>query len=230
MTIIICISLIIILCIVIIWYSIFSIRVLVGIPTIDRDYDKILDLLKSKFFTNYDMLIICRITDITIIQICKLFNIKFQTVEPYEIEGSHNINKICEKRNLLVEYAKNNSYDKILMIDSDIRISSLQLYSLIFYSNFYDVVTIPYKIKWAKTQIVGKNNQIIIPTKFILPIPLKCDYVPAGCTIINVNNACQFKVSEKNSITSEEIGFCENCKDNKLRICYLTSESTHLMS
>ena len=87
MTIIICISLIIILCIVIIWYSIFSIRVLVGIPTIDRDYDKILDLLKSKFFTNYDMLIICRITDITIIQICKLFNIKFQTVEPYEIEG-----------------------------------------------------------------------------------------------------------------------------------------------
>ena len=84
----------------------FNYKVLTGIVCIDRDSDlsqKIYDALKENNVK--DIMIVTRETDKNIINFWKN-KAMIVTIPHYEIDGRHNMDKIAEKRQLVINYEK----------------------------------------------------------------------------------------------------------------------------
>ena len=139
---------------------------------------------------------------------------KYLEVDDYEIsQGTrHNITGIANKRNKALEYARNNNYDKLIFIDSDIQVEWYTLLCLLIGTAIADISCVAYPIRWASMlPVLGFDNPPSIQpiTYGILPFQT-CAVAGMGCTCINLHSE---KIPEKFvhgvmlGVQGEDIGF-----------------------
>jgi hypothetical protein len=140
-------------------------KIMVGIVTIDRDINYAQILLNSIIQNGIDMkdIYVCtRETDTKIIEFWKPI-VNVITINHYDILNRHNMNKIANKRQILLDIANDKKYDYIWFIDSDIIPTKNILNKLLKIKS--NVAIAPYPIKWMvdKSAVVGiKNEKIFI--------------------------------------------------------------------
>lgn len=193
-------------------------KILVGIVTTDdrKDYiDQVYNGIENlkDYFKTVEIMVICRETDHISQKEWKNKNANVLTIPYYEMfkeneSDRHNMTKIAEKRNLVLQNAKD--YDGVLFVDSDIIIDQQNAKELKEITNFADIVVGVYQTPWSSPFCpVGKFN---------IPFPhelLKLfDYYPSiqcggmGCTLISRKFIdIVFGVSSFGGVTGEDIDF-----------------------
>lgn len=214
-------------------------KVLTAVVTIDRDVDmaqQLYDAIRAN--TLGEILIVTRENDI---ETREWWQDK-ATVEVfpnYEIKGRHNIPKIAEKRALAIDYAKNQGYDAIWFIDSDVIPIEGVLKELS--ATDKDVCVAQPKVKWAESVVVGIADSEPPFVKMhkigLLDLSEKrrpCIVAGMACTLIKSSAFDQkmeyYKMGKDDFIVEgEDIGFFMNCYRNGLKCEYLTRwEPPHL--
>ena len=100
------------------------IKILIGIPCIDRDHKylsnlfKIINNNKNNIYI-LDIIIATRKCDKNTIDFAKK-ECKLIKCNNYSIKGRHNVKNIAIKRNKILKYASNNNYNYVLFLDADI--------------------------------------------------------------------------------------------------------------
>ena len=210
-------------------------KILISILSIDRDanfIEKIYDPIKSHLSKqNIDLLIICREIDKQCQEkwkkICNKCIIK--TIKNYSILGRYNMDKICEKRNIAKNHAKENNYDYLWFIDSDVIVNENSLEVMIKGCEQYnaDVCTIPGFIKnWNHVAIgVFENNSYQIRTASQdtkQGIKYKEGGGWMGCTLIkNTVFHIPFIIVNYNNVIAEDRGFMISVHQNNFLCLYV---------
>jgi hypothetical protein len=181
-------------------------KILVAICCIDERVAELHNcvghLEKTDIVATKDIIGIFRKKDL----LCKKFmnlntnntNNQYLEVDDYEIsQGTrHNITGIADKRNKALEYARNNNYDKLIFIDSDIEVEWYTLLCLLFGTAIADISCVAYPFRWASMiPILGFDNPPSIQpvTYGILPFQT-CAFAGMGCTCIDLRSE---KIPEK---------------------------------
>ncbi len=215
----------------------FDYKVLTGIVCIDRDSDLSQNLYDALLENNVsDVMVVTRETDTNIIDFWKgkAFVV---TVPHYEINERHNIDKIAEKRQMIIDYAKKR-YDAVWFIDSDVIPTKGILNELVKTNK--DVCVAPYRVKWAGVPCIGiSSNEYPYVKLHKINADDRKEYRKPfiiggfGCTLIK-KSTFDVKVENKeisNSnlrIEGEDIGFFINCYNSALKCEYLpNNEQPH---
>jgi hypothetical protein len=227
----------------VIWLSLYffyrtnQLNVLTGLVCIDRDSDLSQNLYAALVANNSkDIIVVTRETDKKIINFWKNKS-KLITVPHYEINGRHNIDKIAEKRQLIVDYAKK-KYDAIWFVDSDVIPTKGVLNDLVKTNK--DVCLAPYKVKWFGAPCIGiSSNDYPYVQLHEIDDEDKKEYrkplIIGGfaCTLIK-NTTFDIKIETKEisdssfSVRGEDVGFFINCYNAGLKCEYLpNSEQPH---
>jgi hypothetical protein len=147
-------------------------------------------------------------------------------VDDYELSTTtrHNLTGIINKRNSALDYARNNKYDKLIFIDSDIEVNHFTLLYLLLGTIFADISCVAYPIRWANMlPIIGFDNPLSIQIVNYGLIPFqKCYIAGMGCTCIDIKSKkipekfIYGKIVGKDSYTvfGEDIGFFIEAKKN----------------
>lgn len=219
-------------------------KILISIVTIDRDAYAIPLVYESikKDLEKCDLFIVCRKTDIECIRIWKELHptVVVETVPYYEIRKRHNVENICKKRNLALQYAKNCDYDYLFFIDSDIIINTNTLELLLQGCEEYkaDVCSVPYQVKWLGYTATGVLKNGRFDYMKILKDSNNILYLKGGggtgCTLIKSTvfhipfSIAKIKIRSL-WITGEDIGFFINIVKNNFLPLYITNhEIRHL--
>ena len=156
--------------------------------------------------------------------------IDFISVDDYELSTTtrHNLSGITNKRNAALNYARKNNYDRLIFIDSDIKINWLTIPCLLLGSIFAEISCVVYPTRWANMlPVIGFENPLRMETINYGIIPFKtCYMIPMGCTCINIKSP---KIPETFTIAEipgpdglnvfgEDVGFCLTAKNNNARI------------
>ena len=198
-------------------------KLLISIICIDRDIFNIPYL--SEVTKNYDLLIICRITDI-ISDMFKLFRkVNVIKVPNYIIKGRHNMEMICHKRNTALMYAKVNKYDKLLFIDSDLRPKEQDISDVLILSEKYPIISLLYPIKWTESRFAVAYKDSLFMDSRQLPIEgvykniniCKIDGSGVGFCLISVFDI-PFEVKNVGGIIGEDIGFFWNLRNKGVMV------------
>lgn len=244
---------ILIICLVLyLWYSDFYIlynilpyksvnnkeikNVLIGIPTIDRDINKAVNmyetLLKSIEKTNnyhIDIVVITRESDIHSIDFWKN-KCRIITVPHYEITGRHNLKKLTDIFNTLAEHSK--IYDALIIIESDVYVKDDTISSLLYYLKYNHITFCYGNIPWNNDE-----PYVIIPT-FLQPMPINPkkknkQYIHTigswtGCVAIRseVFTSCNFKVDTFNGINGQDVGFYKEAFKQRYKV-FMLDEVNH---
>jgi len=206
--IIIIIGLIIILC-----CYIYSQKILVAICCIDereKELSNCVKHLKKSNILKKDILGLFRKKDI----LCKKIVDNYLEVNDYELSNNtrHNLSGLANKRNKALEYARNNNYDKLIFIDSDIEVKWHTILYLLLGTMIADISCVAYPIRWASMKpVLGFDNPPSIqPISYgILPFQ-KCSVAGMGCTCIDIKSSKipdKFIQGEMLGISGEDIGF-----------------------
>jgi len=215
----------------------FNYKVLTGIVCIDRDSDlsqKIYDALKENNVK--DIIIVTRETDKNIINFWKNKAVVV-TIPHYEIDGRHNMDKIAEKRQLVINYAKK-KYDAIWFVDSDVIPTKGILDELIKTNK--DICLAPCRVKWFGSPCIGiSSNEYPYVKLHKIDDADKKEYrkpfIIGGfaCTLIK-KSTFDIKVESKEisdskiTVKGEDIGFFINCYNAGLKCEYLpNNEQPH---
>ncbi|MBA2369130.1 MAG: glycosyltransferase family 2 protein [Candidatus Protochlamydia sp.] len=175
-------------------------KVLIGTPIIDRDvakfslYFKAIEELLANTQHLIDILFVNRLSDKETTHFIKekqkkYANIIHQQIPHYDIDIRHNMEKICEKRQMIMNYAKEHQYDYLFFVDGDIYVTPDTLKKLM--ALHVDLAFVPYRQFWqfwSKVPIVVYvENQ-----KFVVSTPEQKDMYPTkkmaggfGCILIN---------------------------------------------
>jgi len=219
------------------FYYKFNYKILTGIVCIDRDSDlsqKMYDALTENNVN--DIMIVTRETDKNSINFWKN-KARIVIVPHYEITGRHNIDKIAEKRQLIINYAKK-KYDAVWFIDSDIIPTKGILDKLI--KTKKDVCFAPYRVKWYGSSCIGiSSNEYPYVKLHKIDDEDKKEYRKPfiiggfGCTLIK-KSTFDIKIENKElfntkmGVEGEDIGFFINCYNAGLKCEYLpNSEQPH---
>lgn len=195
-------------------------KILIGILCIDRDHMNISKLYnslpKQHCDSNIDILVVTRKCDKrTIKKFNKYDDVKIIQVSNYKIIGRHNIDAIIKKRGIILKYATDNNYDKLLFVDSDIVLYENILIDMEKLSNESTIVCGIYPIKWANKKAIAlctdgklKTFDQITPTDNLLIGGFGCCLIPKQA--FNIKLEC--KIFELNSITlyGEDFGWFLN--------------------
>ena len=200
-------------------------KILVSIITIDRDayaIEKVHHAIKHLFDReNIYFLVVCRDSDIECQQKWRNLvpKIKLITVPHYNIVKRHNMQNVCNKRNIALNYAKENNFDYLFFIDSDIIVQKDTLEILLTGCEKYhaDVCSIPYAVKWLGYIVTGVQNG-----HYYNYITIDCDESQEvtyekgggcmGCTLIKSTvfhipfNVQSLRIKGR-IVTGEDIGF-----------------------
>ncbi len=209
-----------------------SFKILVSICCIDERSDELEECIKliKNDILKKDIIGIIRKKDLK----CKKIFDNFIEVDNYEthLYSRHNMKGLVNKRNTALDYAKKNGYDKLIFIDSDIRLSTYTLSYLIFNSLFADISCIPYGIRWSGMEpVLGYDNppRIELRKTGIKPF-YSCTVAGMGCTCITLkpnNNIPYFEYGSILDIEGEDIGFFLKAKENKIKV---VASSWHTVS
>jgi hypothetical protein len=207
-------------------------KVLTGIVCIDRDFDLSQKLYDALIENNVkDIMIVTRESDENTIQFWKN-KAKTVTVPHYEINGRHNMDKISEKRQIIVNYAKQR-YDAVWFVDSDVIPRKGILDELIKTNK--DVCLAPCRVKWVGCPCIGISSNTFPYVKIhkIDDLDKKEDRKPFiiggfACTLIK-KSTFDIKIEDKGithngfTVSGEDIGFFINCYNAGLTCEYLTN-------
>lgn len=219
-------------------------KLLISIVTIDRDAYAIPLVYESirKELEKFDFLIVCRKTDTNCIKIWKDLcpAVIIKTVPYYEIKKRHNVENICKKRNICLDYAKNNGYDYLLFIDSDIIINENTLELLLQGCEKYnaDVCSVPYHVKWLGYTSIGVQKNDKFDFIKVLKDSDNIIYLKGGggtgCTLIKSTvfhipfSIAKIKIRSV-FVVGEDIGFFINLVKNNFLLLYIKNhEIRHL--
>jgi hypothetical protein len=227
-----------IFCVAVFFYKFnYNYKVLTGILYIDRDSDlsqKMYDALNENNVK--DIMIVTRETDKKTIDFWKN-KAMLVTVPHYEINGRHNMDKIAEKRQLIIDYAKK-KYDAIWFVDSDVIPTKGILNELIKTNK--DICLAPYRVKWFGSPCIGisSNEYPYVKLHKIDEEDKKENRKPFiiggfACTLIK-KSTFDIKVETKEITNSEiyvkgeDVGFFINCNNAGLKCEYLpNNEQPH---
>lgn len=212
----------------------YSINILTAIVCIDRDADLAHQLCSALVKCGSgDIMIVTRDSDVKTINFWKNKAI-VRTVPHYEIKNRHNCEKIAEERSMVVDYARK-KYDAIWFVDSDVIPIPGTLKELS--KTTKDVCVAPYRVKWSGYPCVGiKSDQPpYIKIHNITPNDQLIERRPCliagfGCTYIR-KSTFNIKIESKNlgEGHGEDLGFFVNCMNAGLKCEYLTRwEQPHL--
>lgn len=221
----------------------------IGIPMISRDLkflpavlgtiEKALEHAKIKEKTrihivvkNSERFILERV-----VSMATKLNFIFTVGQDYDNSGQrHNIVKIAEKRNFIVQRAKNNSRDGVLFIDSDILVNGDTITRLITACTDHgaDVCAAAYHPTWAASAMIAVGTQENPVLKSVYELDSKQHCVPmlasgAGCTLLK-KSAFHIKFEDmkdkKTEVHGEDIGFMANA--NKAGLCMRVLTAYHV--
>jgi len=227
-----------IFCVAVFFYKFnYNYKVLTGILYIDRDSDlsqKMYDALNENNVK--DIMIVTRETDKKTIDFWKN-KAMLVTVPHYEINGRHNMDKIAEKRQLIIDYAKK-KYDAIWFVDSDV-IPTKGILNELMKTN-KDICLAPYRVKWFGSPCIGisSNEYPYVKLHKIDEEDKKENRKPFiiggfACTLIK-KSTFDIKVETKEITNSEiyvkgeDVGFFINCNNAGLKCEYLpNNEQPH---
>jgi hypothetical protein len=139
---------------------------------------------------------------------------KYIEVSDYGIStgARHNIHGIADKRTKALEYARNNDYDKLIFIDSDIQVEWYTILCLLFGTMVADVSCVAYPMRWASMlPVAGFDTlpHIQIIRRGIVPFQT-CAVAGMGCNCIDLRSNKipeKFTYGEIMGITGEDVGF-----------------------
>jgi GT2 family glycosyltransferase len=183
-----------------------------------------------------DIMIVTRETDKKTIDFWKN-KAMLVTVPHYEINGRHNMDKIAEKRQLIIDYAKK-KYDAIWFVDSDV-IPTKGILNELMKTN-KDICLAPYRVKWFGSPCIGisSNEYPYVKLHKIDEEDKKENRKPFiiggfACTLIK-KSTFDIKVETKEITNSEiyvkgeDVGFFINCNNAGLKCEYLpNNEQPH---
>ena len=208
-------------------------RVLVIVVCTDRDVDlapKLYEAIKTNTATS-PIVIVTREGD-TQTRVFWRDKALVITIPDYEILKRHNIPKIAEKRTIALKYAKENGFDAVWFVDSDI-IPTKGVLSQLSITN-KDVCLAPYRVPWSGEACVGiaDSQPPFVKIHFIdledLSIKRRpCIVGGLGCTLVKSSAFEQvieyYRLNREGFyVEGEDIGFFMNCYKSGLTCEYLT--------
>lgn len=201
-------------------------KILVAICCIDErvvELQNCINCLTTKDILKKDIIGLFRKKDIK----CKeTMKHNYLEVDDYELSTTtrHNLTGIINKRNAALDYARNNRYDKLIFIDSDIEVNCLTILHLLFGNIFADISCVAYPVRWANMlPIIGFDNPISsqIISYGLFPFQ-KCYIAGMGCTCIDIKSKkipdkfIYGKITKDDNfiVFGEDIGFFIEAKKN----------------
>lgn len=212
-------------------------KYLVGICTIDRDWQKLPYLYSctenQKPKVDFDYIIVTRKQDVKIQEECKKFkNCTVVLINNYTIKKHHNLEKLVEKRTIILNYAKEKKYDLLWCLDSDI-LPYEDTFSLLREKEG-DAIGASYKVRWSGLDNLGIMGKFGIKkitlndlkeTDEIFIIGFGCLLLKPSCFETKIE--IQELMNNGSLYFGEDIGFCLNLKKNKLKINVLSHPVRH---
>lgn len=208
-------------------------NIIVGILGIDRDIHnlkKLIDLIK------YDIVLITREMDLKVINFIKEFRkIKLIVVPNYEIKERHNVENIAMKRQIIINYSRDNNYDYLLFCDSDMLLPDNCIEDMIEISknNNNSIVCGIYPVVWGNGKAIIFTNKGLKEYKDINEKD-KIIIGGFGCTLINSRffnipiKISSIKLNDNTFLTGEDFGwYIELYNRNIVVKPYLKSIITH---
>ena len=207
-------------------------RVLTAVLCIDRDADLAPKLYEAiRFNTTGPILIVTRERDKETRDFWQNKAI-LELVPDYEIQKRHNFIKIAEKRSLALKYAKENGFDAVWFVDSDVIPTEGVLKQLC--NTNKDVCVAQPRVRWAGKAVVGIEDSeppfIKMHEIGLLDLSVErrpCIIAGFACTLVKSSAFDQkieyFKLSKGDFyVEGEDIGFFMNCYKSGLKCEYLT--------
>ena len=201
-------------------------KVLTAIVTIDRDIDLApslyIALLNNKV---KDILVVTRDSDTETVNYWQNKATVF-IINHYEINARHNMEALAKERQMVMDYAKQNNYDYIWFVDSDVIPIKGTLRELL--KTKKDICISPYRTKWTGYPAVGIYSGGIKLHK-VIPTNKKrqsCIIGGFGCTLLykttfNIKIEYLKLETEQGWVEGEDIGFFMACYNNGLSCEYL---------
>jgi len=218
-------------------------RIMIGLPCIDRDshilyllYDKLYESLENaiKYYDiEFILAPIMRESDLKCINFWKSKNADITLMPSYEIKGRHNWDNLVITFNKILEKARTEKFDRLILIESDIIINKETIKLLIDNIKEAHLIVAYYNIKWCNYPIILTHE--LIP-KLENAKKYKENKIIAGhgvgCVLINKdilnNNKIKFEYKKKFNIEGQDIGFYEKINNNRYKILLLNHEVHHL--
>lgn len=212
-------------------------KVLIALPTIDRDFcfvDKFYKSLKNSIpeFYNYkfDILTVMRNQDIKMYNFWKDKSI-VKKVKNYKIlKERHNLDKVSETFNYIKYYASQKNYDYLIIIESDIKLKNDTISKLLLNLSHSDVVVFPFETPWAGFPIVLNQEH-----KHVNFRDVKGDqYIKGhgtGCIIMNnkviKDKKINFNIEIYGDIIGQDVGFFNDLHKNNYKVFMVNDELYH---
>jgi hypothetical protein len=224
-------------------------KLLVGIVTIDRDYEKLATLyacLQNQVpSVIFDYIVVTRKQDTKVQKECtkwkKTSNTYLHLVENYTIKKTHNLKNLIYKRTIIFQYANENKYDYVWCLDSDI-LPYENTFHLLFEKLIKlncDVVSAPYKNRWGQHFRVGiqspypeiqkfqiKHTKDLVDEDVILYVGFGCLLVKNTCFHIKIENFF-YQSTPTMFYEGEDFGFCNNLIKQNKKICSIQEPVRH---
>jgi hypothetical protein len=220
-------------------------RILIAVPTIDRDvkhfrtfYER-LSISIQTLTDEVDLLILTRHQDGEAQRNWQQIpRTEIVTFENYQIEERHNIGALVEKRNYAIEHAEKNGYDLLWFLDSDTGVHS-DTFSLLLHSIELgaEISVAPYLIRQFGRPVVGVLNQrgertvleaVIDPQLLEISEPHFPIVIGGlGCTLItqkglsvrcDIQSITGFIGVEERILTAEDVGFFINAYNKTIKV------------
>ncbi len=218
-------------------------RIMIGLPCIDRDshllellYDKLnisLDNAKTYYDIEFIFSPITRESDIKCIDFWESKNADIILMNHYDIKGRHNWDMLVITFNKLLEKARNENFDGLLLIESDIIVNEETIKLLIDNTKEAHLVLAYYNMKWSSSPIILTHG--LIP-KLENATKYKENKIilghGVGCVLINKDvfndKKIKFEFKEIFNIKGQDIGFYQSIYNNRYKVLMLNHEVHHL--
>jgi hypothetical protein len=218
-------------------------KIMIGLPCIDRDSD-LLELLYEKLnisinyaikYYNIEFILapFMRKTDENCIDFWKSKNADITLMPTYKIYGRHNWDMLVTTFNKILEKARTDNFDGLLLIESDIIINIDTIKLLLDNINKTHLCLAYYEMKWSKYPIILTKSlfpKLKDARDFNKNIEIYGHGV--GCLLIckDVINdkKIEFKFDDLFGVMGQDIGFYKSIYDNRYKVLMLNHEVKHL--
>jgi len=213
-------------------------KVLLGLPTIDRDYmivENFYNLLSKSISQikniQIDLLVTMRHKDEKMYKFWKDKS-TIKLMDDYDIEERHNLKMVSKTFDYIKNYSYENAYDTLIIVESDIFVEKDTIQILLEKLKYSHVVLFPFETPWAKYPIVLKDG---IFYKFDNARNFKKnEYIlghGTGCMAINKqvikDKNINFEYIDFKGIYGQDIGFFQNLNRNYYKVLMINNELYH---